>query len=68
MLSLALILIAVEVLCHAGLALLHLWHLLRLPSLPDRSKETLCGLLYAGMTGALMVATVVYGHAHSSLG
>lgn len=60
MLSLALILIAFEAICHALLALLHL---LQLPSLRHRVKETLVGLLYAGMTGALLVG-VAMAYAH----
>ncbi len=62
MLSLTLSLIAFEVLCHAALALLHLWHRLGLPSLSHEARETLVGLLYAGMAGGLVVGALIYAH------
>jgi len=62
MLSLTLILIAFEALCHVALALLHLWHRLGLASVSHEARETLAGLLYAGMTGGLLVGAVHYAH------
>jgi hypothetical protein len=62
MLSPALILIAFEVLCHALLALLHLLDPLGLPPLPHRERETLAGLLYAAMAGALLVWALFCAH------
>ena len=62
MLSLALILIAFEVLCHAALALLHLLPLLGLPAPSHEARETLVGLLSAALTGALVVAALSYAH------
>jgi len=62
MLSSAHILIAFEVLCHAALALLHLWHRLGLPSLSHEARETLAGLLYAGLAGGSLVGAIAYAY------
>ena len=62
MLSPALILIAFEVLCHASLALLHLWNRLGLPSLSHEARKTLAGLLYAGLAGGSLVGAIAYAY------
>ena len=63
MLSLTVILIAYEVICHALLALLHLLHLLwPTLALSHRAREAVVGLLYAGLAFALAFRVFYYGH------
>lgn len=64
MLTPALILIALDILCHLLLALLHLMQHLPLPPLSHRTRETLAGLAYAGMAAVLLVGVIAYAHGH----
>ncbi|HYN79721.1 MAG TPA: hypothetical protein VES73_18220 [Lamprocystis sp. (in: g-proteobacteria)] len=62
MLSLTVILIAYEILCHAILALLHLLHLWPTLVLSHQTRDTWTGLLYAGLAVALAIR--VFSDAH----
>ncbi|MBV5335956.1 hypothetical protein JZU48_02895, partial [bacterium] len=61
-LSLTLILIAYEIVCHALLALMHLLHLWPALVLSRQTRDTLIGLLYAGLAVALAFRVFSYAH------